>query len=53
MKDPVKSCFSVRCSQDGICGALGLLDHGSSDKLDIAQAAQPQEKISIKGERVE
>jgi hypothetical protein len=38
MRTPAKFAFSAKYSEYGIWGAKGLVDHGTSEELDMAQA---------------
>ena len=37
MRAPAKVSFSARCSEGGICGALGSLDQDVSDESDMCR----------------
>ena len=50
-KHPAKNAFSNEYSQDGSCGALGLLDQGTSEGSDIIQTILTEQQCSEEGPR--
>lgn len=49
MRNPAKFVFSRMYSQDGICGAYGLLDQGGPQVSDMVRRVQPTGSINFCG----
>lgn len=50
IRAPAKLAFSAKYSEYGICGALGLFDHGVREESDMAYACN---KWDVSGGQVE